>query len=968
MIEKKMFTILRSGGSSRRRRYAGLISFLVVLFVSPAFAFQSESPDDHLVVDDGRVEYRIHFEILTPDGEPATEFAAWLKGGFLSEVQPCEIEGNIATATFDPVFRAGFIPELVIRTTDGQLGKNFPLSYRDLRNWSLQGASVTLEPMRQIHYRVLNEDESPAAGVTVHVDGWELETDDEGMASLTIPSEAILVRFVNARAVAPDGRAGVLQGYDMSEEDLKADTHEIVLQQGVQQTIRVKSSEGAAAQGVLISPQTMSRDIQCVPHRGYPCYTDAQGEVVVTFVPEPPGARGQIFVSDSNWSVNEQSREDDVWAVELSEVDRIKISGKVELDEGVAGGFPVRLVSFDHPAEGRVDQLTAFCDGEGNFSAEVMRNAVYGIQIDDSRYVSNLVSGVLADADGPTDLDISLQLKPAVPVTITFSAGPAKRPVEGTPIYLRQSREFQTASSGLGSAGNQWYAITDENGEAKTMAGVGELVAAIYENDFNAQETIEVVNDGDNLIRIHRENVAPVQINGRLTVVSDGRTAIDATVHVVASDNNYDFSETIRCEPSGAFSMGATGERFAIFAMTNDGALAGSAFVGFRDAEDFEISLVETTTYSGIAYDYDGSPLANRQFKIDVMMEDPDASETDFSRASKVMKSLLASTDADGRFHFENVPASMVLRINLVSTDINEIDFVAREIFISPEDVSRPEDVYQLGSTGREQQRLSPLERVGRLTQFATYSDTRALILIVADEAVAETVRRQVVSNHEMDLIYWYQPIVLSPADLEGSHDEVLLSERGWEMPAGTSFRLIAIGPDGNDIGTAVVDSEDEMLSVNVHRFLNEHRIEQRDARMKFDDALAEAKATERKVWAVVGGPRCYPCILLAEWMEEHKAILEKDFVIVKIDGQRDLNGTELKDLITSGKPGGIPFHAVFSSEGELLIDSESPIGNIGFPRGSREGALHLEEMLTEGGTNLSDSEIEAIIASLNEN
>ena len=77
---------------------------------------------------------------------------------------------------------------------------------------------------------------------------------------------------------------------------------------------------------------------------------------------------------------------------------------------------------------------------------------------------------------------------------------------------------------------------------------------------------------------------------------------------------------------------------------------------------------------------------------------------------------------------------------------------------------------------------------------------------------------------------------------------------------------------------------------------------------------------------------------------------------------------TETKSLndLPAAKDYGVPFHAIFDPDARMLINSESPIGNIGYPSGF-EGKKHLRKMLTETRGKLTDKQIEEIVASLND-
>jgi hypothetical protein len=67
---------------------------------------------------------------------------------------------------------------------------------------------------------------------------------------------------------------------------------------------------------------------------------------------------------------------------------------------------------------------------------------------------------------------------------------------------------------------------------------------------------------------------------------------------------------------------------------------------------------------------------------------------------------------------------------------------------------------------------------------------------------------------------------------------------------------------------------------------------------------------------------------------------------------------------VTRGERFGIPFHAIFNSDGKLLIDSNGPLGNIGSP-GGIEGKKHLRKMLMESRKRLTDAEIDTLVESI---
>ena len=146
--------------------------------------------------------------------------------------------------------------------------------------------------------------------------------------------------------------------------------------------------------------------------------------------------------------------------------------------------------------------------------------------------------------------------------------------------------------------------------------------------------------------------------------------------------------------------------------------------------------------------------------------------------------------------------------------------------------------------------------------------------------------------------------------------------------------------------------------------FILKHKPAKLDAQKKWDEAFAEAKRTNRKVWARLGGRYCGPCFLLARWLDEHREVLEKDYVMLKLDDYAEENGASVAMRLTRGGHFGIPFSAIFDIEEKMVVDSNSPLGNIGFPSGY-EGSKYLRKMLLATRRSITDAEIEKLVASL---
>lgn len=130
--------------------------------------------------------------------------------------------------------------------------------------------------------------------------------------------------------------------------------------------------------------------------------------------------------------------------------------------------------------------------------------------------------------------------------------------------------------------------------------------------------------------------------------------------------------------------------------------------------------------------------------------------------------------------------------------------------------------------------------------------------------------------------------------------------------------------------------------------------------------ALAEAKKTDRKVFLHFGAPWCGWCRKLEAWMDQPKiaALLEKEFVDLKIDEDRQIGGKEMKTKF--GADGGIPWIAFMDANGKSLITSTTDGANTGFPA-SPEEIERFGQMLTKTAKHLTAADILTLVNSLKE-
>jgi hypothetical protein len=104
--------------------------------------------------------------------------------------------------------------------------------------------------------------------------------------------------------------------------------------------------------------------------------------------------------------------------------------------------------------------------------------------------------------------------------------------------------------------------------------------------------------------------------------------------------------------------------------------------------------------------------------------------------------------------------------------------------------------------------------------------------------------------------------------------------------------------------------------------------------------------------------------ILINGWIDRHHELLQKDLVIVELTAGLDTDANEIGNEI-GGAGEGVPFHAMLSADGQVLVSSKGPQGNIGMPDST--DSRHFRMMLEAARRNMTLAEVDKLIESLKE-
>lgn len=104
------------------------------------------------------------------------------------------------------------------------------------------------------------------------------------------------------------------------------------------------------------------------------------------------------------------------------------------------------------------------------------------------------------------------------------------------------------------------------------------------------------------------------------------------------------------------------------------------------------------------------------------------------------------------------------------------------------------------------------------------------------------------------------------------------------------------------------------------------------DAEAVLADALTQAATQDKAVLVHIGAPWCGWCHKLDDFLEAERAVLEQDFVMTAIDTDTMVNDKIVASRLRGSGHGGIPWMAILDLQGNIVVTSDGPQGNIGYP------------------------------------
>lgn len=951
----------------------------VALLLATLSSLRAEPPSSDWIRGTGEhLQIRLRGEVVHADGQPAQDIVV---GGAINAIgashplQPV-IEGNRFELWLPVNQQQWHSMWLRAASTDGSFVEYKRLSMFELRQAAIEGVRLTLQrPTREMKVKVTHQGKAvPNAMVKTDLGyGMELRerTSADGIATFPLlPTQAPS----HLTAWTDDFRVGGFSFNRKPTRDPDAEQHEVELNACRDQKLRFVDPNGAPVPDLsfVLQMATLPNYNFIGTNEHSRLTTDENGEVLYAWFPDwdqhyfYPDLQTRRWVRDGD-----PDMVDGVAVMKVKQgADRKQVSGRtVGQVQSNGGGFFVTLRSFQGETENQSDMLSAFSDINGDFSLNVLPDATYCAWALDSKWCSEVKDLIPYHSANGKVTSPTIAVQQGQPVKVMVTSGESKLPYTNLGISFRREHRFSWQEDGQtrnGVGGPQWWGTTDTNGIATTYALPGELHASVYTPLWRAETKVDVTSDTEpTIIRLHREIDHKRTVTGRLVLAAGLESTLEgAEVQIGSVDGNSDDQQELITGPGGSFSFETLSTEIGIFARTRDGTAAAVQVVEELDSP-IVLPLRPTMAYRGQLLGDADQPLTGHQVWASIRV----AGQVDHSRRAAFATSFEAKrietkTDLQGNYTLSGLPSETKVNIRAFASDGSGSTEYLDEVYLQPGE-TRPLAISHLGKTSNAA--AIPLaNRYERTLRDCRLMGFRMMIIVSAnDQSLAEFVNQHFVNRQSNQYASGFMQIVLSTdaASLPPA-DVAFLKERKCPLPDAGDIVAYAFDASGEQLERLTLDIAEQAAAEQAVDFVRRNAPQQIDAQKKWEQAFREAKDSKRKVWARISQRYCGPCFLMARWLDDHRELLAKDYVMLKIDDVRDLNGASVAARLTRGGQYGIPFHAIFADDQKLLVDSAGPLGNIGHPSGF-ESKQHLRSMLLKTRQRLTDAELEQIINSL---
>ena len=652
----------------------------------------------------------------------------------------------------------------------------------------------------------------------------------------------------------------------------------------------------------------------------------------------------------------------------------VSMSGRVEFADGTpAAGIVVKVAGAGHDSDSFHGQTTSREDG--SFQIGVFPNELYMLGIDDSKWSANIIDGFVVRPGTPIE-NLKLTLQPATRVHGRVVMGKDRKPVAKEYVSLRQAGRNLSSLPGVELPNpdrlrtyiqpvlNRSY-ITDADGHYEFHVGPGEYT--LGPSQVEVQKAL-VTNQPELTFDFEKPLNEKAPLTGSVVDAQSGQGIPRALItgiyrhHFGAGDLEF--------VTGGDGKFRGEGQLYpypiALHAQSADGLLGGLLEIGPNDAEA-TIKVQELSKAAGqIIDEATGRPLANRKVKYGVRVHigDDKAPWRDSFGGT-------TTTDAEGNFELTKLVAGGEYHIN-VPTDEHSSRSVGTVTIDSPLTkqlgklvLKKPYQPPTLEERIAKALEGDPLEKYAAAQKNAQSYRQRVAILLIDPKADATGAFMKLRLN-DKDVRKAMDQYNLVVVDATSEPAKALAKSLDLTIAASDGLPQFVVR-DAEGAAVTVAEASEIALGGKIDKtrtidLLRAHALEALDARTLLKDALAEARKSNRRVLVQQTAVWCPPCHRLGHYLEDQRAIWDKDYIWVRID-ERWTNSGEVMDGIKAGYRGGIPWMAILDADGQSLATSNGLKGeNIGFPSSPPDIDYFLK-MLKDTSQRLSDDDLQKLRA-----
>ncbi len=626
---------------------------------------------------------------------------------------------------------------------------------------------------------------------------------------------------------------------------------------------------------------------------------------------------------------------------------------------------------------------TATTDEQGNYEIHVAPEQIYLVTVRDSRWAAAPQTGFAVRANEPvTDKDFVLREATRVFGTLTDES-------DGEPIPNQRVIVYQYGSDLNSMEGvelknpeqsRKWvcpmafyHAISDENGNFEFTLGDGHY--DIRPPKQEKADKFEIAGQSELEMNVTTVLRKEVELTGKVTAATDGEPVASATIEGVPQDfRGRDWQASSAAD--GTFRVMRYKEPTYVHVENPAKTLAAVVIVD-PEQTSLDVRLEPTASVTGrLLADDTEQPWPNQ--KIEYGINVPAATGQTWS--TRFGGSVV--TDSEGQFTIDGLVGGFEYSVNLGVTKEGYYRSLPKWKVASGEslslgDVQAPPPPKRYVPPTLEERiagafavKGTPMERYERALNSIKLVNQHLLVVFGQGEDPRihqlMQIRYEDKDFREMRDEFLFMAIPTggekqnAAIELAEKLDESITAKRG-------DFLLVILDHDGQKVATIDSDAAcdgDELSKENLFKILRQHQTESLDALELLDEALARAKAENKRIIVQETATWCGPCHRLSGFLKENRE-WEEDYILVKMD-HRWKGAREIMKELRDGAEGGIPWFAILDASGKKLVTSNHAESgsNIGFPS-SETGQSHFAAMLNQTRQRLSEDDVAKFVNKL---